>query len=271
MSKKRDIPVFNKPIIETHCHLDYLKQGTISEILQKAKEKSVEMVMTISVTPDNLDSVLEIANNHENVFCTQGIHPHDARLWSDDVEKKIISNITNSKKVKAVGEIGLDFHYNHSAHDKQIEVFSRQLELAIEQNLPVVIHTRDADEETLKVLEKYQSQMKKKGVIHSFTSGLELAKQAIQWGFHLGFNGIITFKNAENVRDALRLTPMKQILLETDAPFLTPDPFRGRENAPHFLPLIVEKVSEVKNQTVDEVLVAAYQNSLDLFEFVQNS
>lgn len=264
-SKKKEIPLFDSPLIETHCHLDYLKQAPAAELIELARQRNIEKIITISVTPDNLDEALDLANNHENVYCTQGIHPHDARLWNDAVESKIITNLKN-EKVLAVGEIGLDFHYNHSPKDKQIEVFSKQIEIAIENELPVVIHTRDADEETLDVLRKYQGQMKRKGVIHSFTSGIELAKQAISWGFYLGFNGIITFKNATNVREVLEITPIDKVLLETDAPFLTPDPYRGRENAPHYLPFVAQKVSEVKNLEIKKVLQETYQNSLTLFQ-----
>jgi len=141
------------------------------------------------------------------------------------------------------------------------------LQIAIDFNLPVVIHTRDADEDTMTVLKKFSPLLKRKGVVHSFTSSLALAEFALSEGFYLGFNGIITFKNAQNVRDALMITPINRILLETDSPFLTPDPYRGVENAPYYLPFIAEKVAEVKNENLDFVLSQAYQNSIDLFKF----
>lgn len=263
MSKKRrEIPKFNFPIIETHCHLDYLKESELSELLKKSLAHNIEKIMTISVSPSNLQTVLDLANNHDSIFCSQGIHPHEAKSWSDEAEKTIRTNLSN-EKVKAVGEIGLDFYYTKSEVHTQIEVFKKQLEIAIEFDKPVIIHTRDADDETISILKEYSPRMKKKGVIHSFTSTKELALCALDLGFHLGFNGIITFKNAENVRDVLRICPLNRILLETDAPFLTPVPYRGKENAPFYLPFIAEEVAKIKEIEIEEVLKTCYQNSKD--------
>jgi len=262
--KRREIPTFENPIIETHCHLDYLKEEELKDVLSKTLAHNIEKIITISVAPNNLQPVLELAQTHSNIYCTQGIHPHEAKDWSDEVEKKIRENLKD-ESVVAVGEIGLDFYYNKSVKDIQIEVFKKQLELAIEFEMPVVIHTREADEETIEILKEYAPKMKYKGVVHSFTSGQELAKCAIDLGFYLGFNGIITFNNAQNVRDVLELCPLERVLLETDAPFLTPVPYRGKENAPYYLPFVAEKVAEVKNCELDLVLKTCYQNSKDCF------
>jgi TatD DNase family protein len=264
MGKNKEIPKFGLPIVETHCHLDYLKLLPTEETLAKSAEHDVEKIITISVSPDNVKSVLAIANSYPNVFCSQGIHPHEAKLWTDEVEKDIRDGLVDDKAV-AVGEIGLDFHYNNSPKEKQIEVFGRQLEIAVEFDLPIIVHSRDADEDMIETLGLYQDKLNKKGVIHSFTSGIELAKQALDWGFYLGFNGIITFKSAANVREIVEITPLDKILLETDAPFLTPTPFRGKENAPYYLPLVAQKVAEIKEVTTEEVLKQAYKNSHQLF------
>ena len=141
------------------------------------------------------------------------------------------------------------------------------MQIASDHNLPVVIHSREADEDTIAILKNFSTILKRKGVIHSFTSGLELARFALSENFCLGFNGIITFKNAENVRDALRITPLEKILLETDSPFLTPDPYRGNENAPYYLAFIAEKIAEVKGVDVDTILKQCYLNSTELFVF----
>jgi TatD DNase family protein len=269
MSKRPEIPVYSTPIIETHFHLDMLKSASRDEIVSKCQYHNIEKMITISTNPHNLDEVISIANQYENIYCTQGLHPHEGKEWNDEVRNHVIKNLSNPllKKIVAVGEIGLDYYYSKSPHDEQIKAFEDQLQLAIDFNLPVVIHSRDADEDTINVLKKYTSRMKKKGVIHSFTSGLILAQFAIDEGFHLGFNGIITFKNAENVRDALRLTPINRILLETDSPFLTPDPYRGVENAPYYLPFIANKIAQVKNIPLDDILKVTYANASDLFHF----
>lgn len=270
MSKKRrDIPLFKLPIIETHFHLDMLKAESRENIVEKIRQQNIEKMITISTNPENLDEVISIAATYKEIFCTQGLHPHEGKEWNDEVRAHVLRNLKDykSKKIVAVGEIGLDFYYSKSPHDEQIKAFEEQLQIAVDHNLPVVIHSRDADEETIAVLKNFSSSLKRKGVIHSFTSGLELARFSIAEGFCLGFNGIITFKNAENVRDALRITPLERILLETDSPFLTPDPYRGFENAPYYLPFIAEKIAEVKAVPVEVVLQQAYQNSLNLFEF----
>jgi TatD DNase family protein len=139
------------------------------------------------------------------------------------------------------------------------------MEIASELDKPVVIHSRDADEETIEILNKLGPKLKRKGVIHSFTSGPGLAKKAIEHDFYLGFNGIITFNSANEVRDIVSLCPLEKIILETDSPFLTPVPYRGRENAPFYLPFVAEKIAEIKNVSIEEVLKVTYQNSLDLF------
>lgn len=262
--KKRDIPNYGLPIIETHCHLDYLKELPLDEILSKAGGIGVEKVMTIAVSPDNLAKVMDITAQHEQVFGTQGIHPHDAEGFNDDVEQTIRTNLNNDK-IKAVGEIGLDYYYDNADRSVQRAVFEKQLAIAVEKELPVVIHTREADEDTQAILQNFVGQMKNKGVIHSFTSGIALAEYCLAEGFNLGFNGICTFNKAENVREVVGITPLEQTLLETDAPYLTPVPYRGKENAPFYLPFIAEKVAEVKGVDVETVLKQTYQNSLNTF------
>lgn len=252
-------------MIETHCHLDYLKQAPLDEIIQRSLSVGIEKIITISVDPENLDVAFNLAQDNPNIYCSQGIHPHDAVKATDaDLEK--ISTRMKDKKVIAVGEIGLDFYYNHSPKDVQIDIFKKQIEIAIAQNMPVIIHSRDADAEMIEVLAQYQARMNKKGVVHSFSSGLELAQKAIGWGFYLGFNGMVTFKSADNVRAAVELCPIEQLLLETDAPFLTPIPHRGKENAPFYLPFIAHKISEIKNLNNDDLIKITTANAKKLFD-----
>lgn len=252
-------------LIDTHCHLDYLKQASSNELVKLAADNGVEKLITISVEPENLQSVVELSQNHEFVFGTQGVHPHEAKKFNDDVYATIKINASSNKKIVAIGEIGLDFHYNNSPKDIQIKVFKQQLELAIELSLPVVIHTRDAEDDTIQILEEYGPRMTQKGVLHSFTSEQRLADVALNNGFFLGFNGIITFKKAKNVRDVLENTPIDRILIETDAPFLTPVPHRGKENAPHYLPHIFEFVAEVKNLSCEILEKQLQLNTKTLF------
>lgn len=263
-SKNHPIPQFGRPIIETHCHLDYLKASPVADILAAAGAVGVERFITIGVSPDNQQAVMALAHEFANVWGTQGIHPHDARLYTDEIGSQMQSNLRDDKIV-AVGETGLDYYYEHSDRPAQQRVFEMQLQWAVDNDLPVVIHTRDADEDTEAILRNFSGKLKRGGVIHSFTSSLALAEFCIGEGFCLGFNGITTFNKAENVREVAAATPMDRILLETDAPFLTPIPYRGRENAPVYLPFIAQTLAKVKDVPVETLLDAAYANSLRTF------
>lgn len=262
--KKRDIPNYELPIIETHFHLDYLKQASTAEILEAAQAIGVERFMTIAVEPDNMPNVIALTQEHDKVYGTLGVHPHEAAKFTDETDAFIRSQAVN-EKIVAVGEIGLDYYYDHCDRDVQKDVFKKQLQIAIDLALPVVIHTREADEDTIAILREYAPLMPQKGVIHSFTSGIELAKIAVELGFCLGINGIVTFNKADNVREVVAATPIENLLLETDAPFLTPTPYRGVENAPKYLPFVAEKIALVKELSVEKVLEQTYANSLRTF------
>lgn len=265
MSKKRrDIPVFEQPIIETHCHLDYLKDRPLAETLAEAQRVNVERVITIAVAPDNLATVRELTREADWVYGTQGIHPHEAETYTDAVEAEIRQHVGGEKMV-AVGEIGLDYFYDNADRTVQRDVFRRQLQIACDTDRPVVIHSREADDDTIEILKEFEGTLKRRGVIHSFTSGPGLARYALDQDWCLGFNGIATFNKAENVRDIIRMTPIEQLLLETDSPFLTPVPYRGRENAPFYIPFVAEKIAEVKDLPLEQVLTTTYANSLRTF------
>lgn len=266
MSKKsrREIPRFKHPIIESHCHLDYLNGDELSLTLGKARDVGIEKIVTIAVSPDNLQRVRRLTEADAAIYGTQGIHPHEANAYSDEVESEIKKHL-ELERIVAIGEIGLDYFYDHSDRSRQQEVFRAQLELAAQADMPIVVHTREADEDTRSILAEFSGRLLAGGVIHSFTSGLELAEYCLQEGFCLGFNGITTFKNAENVRDVVRITPVERILLETDAPYLTPVPYRGRPNAPCYLPFVAEKVAEIKQLDIEDLLSTVYRNTERLF------
>lgn len=266
MSKRtpKTVPRFQTPIIETHCHLDYLAQDTIADELQAITEAGVERIVTIAVSADNLKTVLNLCNQHEHIWGTQGIHPHEASSWTPSVAQAVAQGASHPKVV-AIGEIGLDYYYEHASPRSQIAAFEAQLSLAAERDLPVVIHTREADADTRTVLENHARHLRNKGVIHSFTSSQALADYCLSEGFYLGFNGICTFKNADNVRAVIDATPIDQMVLETDAPYLTPVPYRGRVNSPRFLPLIAEQIAEIKNMPVEALLSVVRRNSMALF------
>lgn len=266
MSQKsrRPIPRFNTPIVETHCHLDYLEQHDLASVLAAAEAAGVERIITIAVSADNLDVVREIAAGHPQIWCTQGIHPHEADSWSTAVAERIKEG-SGDDRVVAIGEIGLDYYYQHADQRAQAEAFDAQLSLASELSLPVVIHTREADDDTRAILANHSNTLRGNGVIHSFTSSISLAEYCLEEGFLLGFNGITTFRNADNVRAVVEATPIEHILLETDAPYLTPVPYRGRPNAPCYLPFIAETLAEIKTVPVEALLGQVRDNSYRLF------
>lgn len=265
MSKKRrEIPVFDHPIIETHCHLDYLKDRPLAETLEHTRQVNIEKVITIAVSPENLATVRELSQLEPWLYGTQGIHPHEAESYSDAVEKELRAH-GGDEKIVAIGEIGLDYFYDRADREVQKDVFRRQLQIACDLNQPVVIHSREADDDTISILREFEATLKRRGVIHSFTSGPGLAQYALDQDWCLGFNGITSFNKAENVRDIVRMAPIEQILLETDSPFLTPAPYRGRENAPFYLPFVAEKIAEVKELPLSDVISQTYQNSIRTF------
>jgi TatD DNase family protein len=263
-SQRRDIPCFGQPIIETHCHLDYLDADALPAVLARARSVGVEQVVTIAVSPDNLQTVRDIAAREDDVWCTQGIHPHEAERYDDAVESRIRDGAADPRVV-AIGEIGLDYYYDHADRAVQRKVFARQLAIAADLDLPVVIHSRDADDDMRAILAEHGDAIGRRGVIHSFSSGLELAEYCLDAGFCLGFNGMVTFKGADNVRAAVAATPLSRLLLETDAPYLTPVPYRGKTNAPYFLPFIAESIAAVKDEAVEDILTVAHGNSERLF------
>lgn len=263
-TKRREIPHFRTPIIETHCHLDYLDAGELPATLQRCAAVGVEDIITIAVSPGNLLPVMELTRQAANIWGTQGIHPHEAASYDPQVEA-LIRHQALDPRILAIGEIGLDYYYDHADRAVQRAVFARQLQIAVDLDLPVVIHTREADEDTRTILQEFSARLSRKGVIHSFTSSLALAEYCLGEGFMLGFNGIATFNRADNVREVIAATPVAQILLETDAPYLTPVPYRGRPNAPYYLPFIAEKLAAIKQLEVEDFLGQVYRNSRAVF------
>jgi len=252
------------PLIETHCHLDYYDFENIKEIIKQSNAMGVEKLITIAVSPDNQKKVVEIANENDFVYCSQGIHPHEAKKWDKKCLDTIINNI-NEQKVVAIGEIGLDYHYDHSPHDIQRKVFEEQIDLAIQYDMPIIIHTREAEDDTKTILNNFLSSIKNNIEFHCYSSNMELAEFALDNKMFFGFNGITSFKSAENVRDILRIIPLDKILLETDAPYLAPIPFRGKENFPYYLPIIAKTIQAILNIPEQQLLQQIYINSMNFF------
>ncbi|MBF0362618.1 MAG: TatD family hydrolase [Oligoflexia bacterium] len=259
-------------LIDTHCHLDSLKSISIQEELLLAKENGVEKIITIATEPEDLEITLELARVYKNdVWATQGIHPHQAINFSDDILEIMKNNVINNRsQIVAIGEIGLDYYYDFSPRKNQIDAFEKQLQLAKTLNLPVVIHSRDADDDMVDIIKNFYARENdsgnRRGVFHSYSSGLKLAQTILEEDFYCGFNGMITFAKASNVREIFEIVPLEKILLETDAPYLAPVPHRGKENAPHLLPFIAQKGAELKKISIEEFAEITFQNAMKLFQ-----
>jgi TatD DNase family protein len=226
--------------IDSHCHIDgEAFDADRDEVVRRAKDAGVKAMLNIGTgDPHGGDfrKAVATAEKYENVFAAVGVHPHDARAYDDKAENHLIELVNSSEKVIAWGEIGLDFYYDHSPRDVQIEVFRRQIRTAKSLNLPIIIHSRDANDETVEILrETCSGDDFRGGIMHCFGGTPEMALDLIKIGFLISFAGNVTFKKAENLRDAARVVPLEKLLIETDCPFLTPVPFRGKRNEPSFV------------------------------------
>lgn len=248
--------------IDIHLHLNMLKTDA-EAALASAAAQGVTRVITIGTEPKDHPLVLDwAARRFPQVACTLGVHPHEATLWSKEVRQFIFDN-RQAKGLVAVGEIGLDYYYNNSPQDVQIAAFREQMQLAEELDLPVQIHTRDADADTAKILREFSGRVR--GLLHCFTSSAELAREALDCGFDLSFSGVVTFKNAQALRDVVREVPLDRLHVETDAPFLAPVPKRGQSNVPEFVLHTAQAVAELKSVTLAELSRQTLANASRLF------
>ncbi len=250
--------------IDTHCHLDKL-DSTPEEAIIEAKQAGVQRMVTVSVDEPSLDFVSSMVQQFPEVYGSVGFHPHDAAELTEDLEQKIRKLALEEKKLIAIGETGLDYHYMYSSAEVQQQVFSKQLQLAVELNLPVIMHSREAETDTLNILQEIP--VPPLGVAHSFTSSFEMAKTLIEMGWYIGINGIVTFKNAEDLREVVSWLPLDRLLLETDSPFLAPTPFRGKPNKPAHIPAIATFIAELRGISLEQLSEQTSANAQRLFNF----
>jgi len=211
------------------------------------------------------ERAVELAEKHQEIYAAVGVHPHDAKLFDDAAAERLIALVRESKRVVAWGEIGLDYHYDHSPRDVQREVFRRQLKLAWELNLPVIIHSREADEDTIGILREQLSGYQRAGVLHCFGGSLQMARGAVDLGFYISFAGNLTFKKAEDLRDIARRLPLDRLMVETDCPYLTPVPFRGKRNEPARVVETAGCLASLHEREVSEVAHITSENFARLF------
>ena len=250
--------------IDTHCHLDkkYFPEG-LSETIEKCKQNGVEYLIYPASTVKSNCQVIEVTKQYKSVYGLLGLHPHDAKDYSNEFESYLREKVVESKIV-GVGEIGLDYHYNYSLPKIQRKVFESQLRLATEFDLPVQIHIREAFLDAINIL-KNTPLRTKPGIIHCFTGDKSQAKSFLELGFHISFSGIITFKSAEDIREACKYVPNTCLHIETDTPYLAPAPYRGKANKPYYVVHVAEKVAEIKELSVEEIAEITSKNTKELF------
>ncbi len=245
-------------LIDTHSHIYMIEKISVDEVLQNAISNGVKKIIVPSSCASDIDDVFELAQKYENVYCYLGIHPEEAKDWSGENKEKI-KTLAASPKVVGIGEIGLDYYWDKSNIDLQKEIFIKQIELANELNLPLNIHDRDAHKDTFDILKEHN---KNSAVImHCFSGSPEFALECIKEGWYIALGGVVTFKNAKKMKDVAKIVPLEKLLLETDAPYLTPVPHRGEENQPAYVKFTAEEIAKLKGISFEETAQTTSANA----------
>ena len=256
---------------DSHCHLtDPRLQGQLAEVLARAASSHVEAMLSISSDLDDSARILELCQS-DRIWVAAGVHPASALKWNDKNSAAKLIQFARDERVLAIGEIGLDYIYDEThanypgaTRARQAQVFEAQLQIAADENLPIVIHNREADEDLLAIVGAWKDKLSG-GVFHCFGSSPAIARRVLDLGFHLGFTGIVSFKNAKQTRDVAALCPLDRMLIETDAPYLAPVPMRGKTNEPSFVPFVAAKIAEIKGLPVEKIGAITTNNARALF------
>lgn len=250
-------------LIDSHCHLQSLEGDEAERALDAARERGVTGFLVPGIRLDQADEILALCHRHPDVWCALGVHPHDAASWVEGDEDRLRGLLADPKAV-AVGECGLDFYYDHAPRDVQDRVMRAQWQIACELDLPVVVHNRDSNEAMLEVVRDPEFAALRAD-FHSYAGGLEMARELIDHGFSLGLSGMITFPKAENVREVIPILPADRALVETDTPYLTPIPYRGKPNRPAYVVEVAERLGKETGETFEQVCQRTGENFLRLF------
>lgn len=249
--------------IDTHCHLTSDNYENLNEELKNNKQ-SVLIINGVDINT-NIEAI-KLSYENQNIYAAIGIHPEVADSCTEDDLTFLINNISNSKVI-SIGEIGLDYHWRKDNKDRQQFLFRKQIELALEHNLPIIVHSRDAIEDTYNILyEYYELNPNLKIVLHCYSSSKEMAKKFLKMNVMFGIGGVVTFKNEKKLKEVVKMLDMNRILLETDSPYLAPEPLRGTKNSPQNIPLIAKKIAEIKGISLEEVLDITTKNAIKQFD-----
>ncbi len=255
----------NNVLVDSHCHLDKLDyddlHNDVAEVIEKAKDRGVDYLLSVGVTLRSFPTMMDLIRPYPNVFASCGVHPLDIEEGFDFDQ---LRTLAADDRVVAIGETGLDYHYQPELAEKQQDVFRQHVRIAVELNKPLIIHTRMAREDTLRILREENAQ-KVGGVLHCFTESFEMAEAAIELGFYISISGIVTFNKASELKDVVRRLPLEKLLVETDSPYLAPIPYRGKQNQPAYVREVAEYVGLLKGVSAEEVAATTTENFFKLF------
>ena len=250
-------------IVDTHTHIDMLETISPEEAVKNAYEYGVKRLILPCSDAKDINIVNELSLRYENVYALLGVHPSEIAGWNNNIADKIRKLIKENRKIIGIGEIGLDYHWDDTNKDEQKHAFIDQIRLANELKLPICIHDRDAHKDTLDILKEYNNGLP--GVLHCFSGSVEFMRECIKEGYYIALGGVVTFKNAQKVKDVAKEVPLERLLLETDAPFLTPEPYRGTENQPAYTKFVAEKIAQIREISIEEVINITTENAYNLY------
>lgn len=253
-------------LVDSHCHLDFRDfEGELDDVVDRAREAGVGTMVTICTHLSRFDRVRAIAERYDDIWCSAGVHPHEADGEGEAATADALAALAADPLVVGIGETGLDYYYEHSSRERQQASFRNHIAAARETGLPLIVHTRDADEDTAEILAEEYRNGPFTGLIHCFSTSSSMAEKALEIGFYISLSGIITFKTAENLRETVRALPLDRLLIETDAPYLAPVPKRGKRNEPSFVAHTGAVLAELKQVGMDEVTRATTDNFFRIF------
>lgn len=255
----------NIRLIDTHSHIDMIEQISLDEVIANAAANGVEKIILPCAYPQDIDKIIDITEKYVNVYAYLGVHPSEARDWNDSLSEKITNYVSSGKKVVGIGEIGLDYYWDKSFNNIQKEVFIKQIRLANELNLPINIHDREAHKDTFDIIQANNENSTV--IMHCFSGSVEFARECIKAGYYIALGGVVTFKNAIKMKEVAADIPIDRLLLETDAPYLTPVPYRGKENQPAYVRFVAEEIAKIRGIELEELAALTTQNAERIFNF----
>ena len=250
-------------LVDSHCHLDLLtEKEDLDEVITRAQNNGIGYIQTICINLENFPNILKISQQYDNVFASVGVHPNEVK---EQITSEKLIDLSNHPKVIGLGETGLDYYYQTAEKDAQVNSFQQHILASQETRLPIIVHTREAEQDTIDILTNSIKNASFSGVIHCFTASKYLAKKMLDIGMYISIAGIITFKNAELLREVVRFVPLDRLLIETDSPYLAPVPMRGKQNEPAFVKYVALAISELKGIDIEIVASATTENFFNLF------